>query len=54
MQWKNMLSVGMSLFQRPLIMYQCSIYRKLAVVSDISTTVTFRRCLASWLMAPLS
>ena len=46
MQWKATSSAGMSSFQRPLIVYQCSIYRKLAVVSDISTVVTFQRCLA--------
>jgi len=51
-QLKAMLSEGMSFFQRPLIVYQCDIYRQLAVVSDnISTVVTFWRCMASRLTA---
>jgi len=54
MQWKAMSSAGMSLFQRPLIVYQCGIYRQL--VATISTVLRFQwlrfqRCLASQLMA---
>ena len=36
-QWKAMSSAGMSLFQRPLIVYQCGIYRQLAVVRGKNT-----------------